>query len=182
MIWRGVEARSRGVKHTDLRKRRSQNLNHAKSGRLKASRFLILVTLILVCLGLRAEASELFPRPASLEPNVKFWVDVFTAYSYRDFIIHDRDKVWKVYQVLRVPGDGVPTQDDVEWANVYLKNRYRTALLHLATGQPPSDYIERDVVKLFRGEPVKAYAAAAENLRVQQGLKERLRETLVRAR
>ena len=157
-------------------------MNHAKSGMLRRSRFLILITLTVVCLGFRAEASELFPRPASLEPNVRFWVDVFTAYSYRDFIIHDRDKVWKVYQVLRMPGDGIPTQEDVEWANDYLKNRYRTALMHLSTGAPPSDYIERDIVKLFRGEPLKAYAAAADNLRVQQGLKERFRETLVRAR
>jgi len=152
------------------------------SGTLKTSWFLFFVALMVVGLGYRADASELFPRPASLEPNVHFWVDVFTAYSYRDFIIHDRDKVWKIYQVFHMPGDGIPTQDEVEWANAYLKQKYHTALLKLSTGQKPSGYIEEDVAKLFHGEPPQSYAAAAENLRVQQGLKERFRETLLRAR
>ncbi|HTY56480.1 MAG TPA: lytic transglycosylase domain-containing protein, partial [Candidatus Binataceae bacterium] len=143
---------------------------------------MIIAILAVLCGGRRANASELFPRPLSLEPNIHFWVDVFTAYSYRDFIIHDRDKVWKIYQVMHLPGEGLPSQEDVEWANDYLKLKYRTALLHLATGAKPSNYIEQDVTKLFRGEPLQAYAAAADNLRVQQGLRERFRETLVRAR
>ena len=149
---------------------------------LKASWFVTLLTLAVVCLGYRADASDLFPCPASLEPNVDFWVNVFTAYSYRDFIVHDRDKVWKIYQVFHLPGEGVPTQDDVEWANDYLKLKYRTALLRLASGQKPTGYVEDDIAKLFQGEPPQAYAAAADNLRVQQGLRERFRETLVRAR
>ncbi len=149
---------------------------------LKASWFLIFVTVAVVCLGYRADASDLFPRPASLESNVDFWVNVFTAYSYRDFIVHDRDKVWKIYQVFHLPGEDVPTQDDVAWANDYLKLKYRAALLRLASGQKPSGYVEEGIAKLFRGEPPQAYAAAADNLRVQQGLRERFRETLVRAR
>jgi membrane-bound lytic murein transglycosylase D len=157
-------------------------LKRVQSGMLKASWFLILATLAVVCLGYRADASDIFPRPTSLEPNIHFWVDVFTAYSYRDFIVHDRDKVWRIYQVFHLPGEGVPTQDDVEWANDYLKLKYRTALLRLASGQKPSGYVEEGIAKLFRGEPPQAYAAAAENLRVQQGLRERFRETLVRAR
>ena len=153
----------------------------AQSGMLKAFWLLILVMLPVVFLGYRADASDLFPRPTSLEPNVHFWVDVFTAYSYRDFVVHDRDKVWRIYQVFHLPGDGIPTQEDVEWANNYLKLKYRTALLRLASGQKPSGYVEEGIAKLFRGEPPEAYAAAAENLRVQQGLRERFRETLVRA-
>ncbi len=50
-----------------------------------------------------------FPRPASIEPNIKFWVDVFSAYSVRDFVLVDKDHVWRVYQVLHVPGEGSPT-------------------------------------------------------------------------
>src|SRR5271166_137256 len=65
-----------------------------------------------------------FPRPASIEPNVKFWVDVFSGYSVRDFVVHDKDQIWKVYQVLHIPGEGNPTPADVEWANTYLKAKY----------------------------------------------------------
>ncbi len=152
------------------------------SGMLKASWIFIILTLAVASVGYRADAADLFPRPAALESNVHFWVDVFTAYSYRDFVVHDRDKVWRIYQVFHLPGEAVPTQEDVEWANDYLKLKYRAILMRLASGQKPSGYVEEGVAKLFRGEPPEAYAAAVENLRVQQGLRERFRETLVRAR
>lgn len=138
-----------------------------------------------VPLATRSEASStisLFPRPAALEPNINFWVSVFTAYSYRDFVVHDRDKVWKVYQVLHLPGDGAPSPEEVQWASDYLKIKYRGVLTRLASGQEPIAYQEQAVARLFKGEPAQNYAAAADNLRVQQGLSERFRETLVRAR
>jgi membrane-bound lytic murein transglycosylase D len=123
-----------------------------------------------------------FPRPASIEPNIKFWVDVFSAYSVRDFVVHDKDDVWKIYQVLHIPGDGNPTKDDVEWANTYLKTKYGDILNRLAQGHQPATYEEQRVASLFKGERNPNYAAAAQNLRVQQGMAERFRDTLVRAR
>jgi peptidoglycan lytic transglycosylase D len=123
-----------------------------------------------------------FPRPASIEPNIKFWVDVFASYSERDFIVHDKDDVWKIYQVLHIPGDGSPTRDDVNWANTYLKTKYADMLNRLAQGNQPATYEEQSVAKLFKGERNPNFAAAAQNLRVQQGMAERFRETLVRAR
>lgn len=130
----------------------------------------------------RAGAHVEFPRPANLEPNVQFWVDAFTAYSYRDFVIHDRDQVWKVYQVLHLPGSGPPSSEQVEWVNAYLKAKYSNLLTGLAAGRKPQGADERQVAELFRGEPLDHYAAAADNLRVQQGLREQFREGLLRAR
>jgi membrane-bound lytic murein transglycosylase D len=121
-----------------------------------------------------------FPRPASLEPNIHFWVDVFTAYSYRDFVVHDRTKVWKIYEVLHMPGSGPLTQEEVEWARDYLRIKYSRALSRLASGQKPTGYVEGRIAALFRNEPAQNYAIAADNLRVQQGMRERFRETLVR--
>lgn len=144
----------------------------------------VLLTIVMVgaaSLCPRVDAADVpFPRPATLEPNVGFWVDVFTGYSYRDFIVHDRDNVWKIYEVLHLPGSGTPTQDDVEWARNYLKIKYSAALSRLASGQKPTGYVERRIAALFQGEPAKNYAIAADNLRVQQGMRERFREILVR--
>jgi membrane-bound lytic murein transglycosylase D len=123
-----------------------------------------------------------FPRPASIEPNIKFWVDVFTYYTSRDFLVTDKDEVWKVYQVFHVPGDGDPTPMDVEWANTYLKTKYTDILNRLATGAQPADYEEQRVASLFKGEHYPNYAMAAQNLRVQQGMNERFHDSLVRAR
>ena len=123
-----------------------------------------------------------FPRPASIEPNVDFWVNIFTAYSDRDFIVVDRDNVWRQYQVFHLPGDGQPTRTDIEWANNYLKIKYGDMLNRLATGHQPENDEERCVASMFKGEPPSALAAAAQNLRVQEGLREQFHEGLLRSR
>lgn len=130
----------------------------------------------------RAEAKASFPRPASLEPQINFWVDVFTAYSYRDFVITDRDDAYKIYQVYHLPGDGCPSRDEIDWANKYLKNKYSDILERLASGHEPRGTDERHVAEMFQGRSPYALRLAAENLRVQEGLKERFREGLLRSK
>ena len=123
-----------------------------------------------------------FPRPTSIEPNVNFWVDVFTKYSDHDFVIVDRDNVQRIYHVFHLPGDGQPTRSDIEWANNYLKTKYGDILNRLASGRGPGNDEEREVAAMFKGEPPSAYAAAAQNLRVQEGLREQFHEGLLRSR
>jgi membrane-bound lytic murein transglycosylase D len=123
-----------------------------------------------------------FPRPASIEPNIKFWIDVFSTYSERDFILHDRDKVWRVYQILHLPGDGPPSRAESDEVKDYLQIKFSNILNRLASGQPPADYEERQVATLFTGEPLSAYTAAAQNLRVQEGMREQFSEGLLRSR
>ena len=132
--------------------------------------------------SLRAETDVHFPRPTYIQPNVQFWVDIFTKYSVRDFAIVDRDKISRVYQVFRLPGDGGPNRDDIDWVNAYLKSKYGDMLERLASGHEPNTYDERRVSEMFKGEPLSAYSIAAQNLRVQEGLRERFREGMVRAR
>jgi len=122
-----------------------------------------------------------FPQPAAVQDNVKFWVDVFATYGVRDFIVHDRDQVDRIYQVIHLPGDGDPTREEVADLNDYLKSKYATALNHLATGASPANSDEQRVANMFKGEPPSAFAVAAQNLRVQQGLRERFREGLLRS-
>lgn len=129
-----------------------------------------------------AETKTSFPRPASLEPQVSFWVDVFTAYSYRDFVVADRDDVYKIYQVYHLPGDGSPSRDEIDWVNKYLKTKYSDILQRLASGREPQGADERHVAEMFQGRTPYALHFAAENLRVQEGLKERFREGLLRSK
>ena len=129
-----------------------------------------------------AGAEVSFPRPATIEPNVKFWVDVFAGYGERDFVIHDRQQVWRVYQVMHIPGDGTPTRDEGDSINNYLKAKYANILNRLAAGQPPANLEESRVADLFKGEAPGMYALAAQNLRVQQGMRERFQEGLLRSR
>jgi membrane-bound lytic murein transglycosylase D len=129
-----------------------------------------------------AESEVPFPRPSTIEPNVQFWVDIFTAYSNHDFVILDRDNVWRLYQVYHLPGDGQPSRTDIDWANAYLKSKYSDILTKLGSGREPSNYEERRVAQMFKGEPLSSYLAAAQNLRVQEGLREQFHDGLLRSR
>jgi peptidoglycan lytic transglycosylase D len=132
--------------------------------------------------GARASVTSPFPRPAALEPNIDFWVNAFTNWSERDFIIHDRDNVSRIYQKFTMPGDGSPTGEEIEWANAYLKAKYGDILNRLATGRQPIGWEEQRVAAMFKGQPVSAYALAAQNLRVQEGLSEQFHDSLLRSR
>jgi peptidoglycan lytic transglycosylase D len=156
----------------------------ASKSRLSARSALSLLATACLFIGMMSEVSaEIpFPRPPSIEPNVKFWVDIFAGYSQRDFVVLDRDQVWRIYQVLHLPGDGPPTRSEVAWVNDYLKNKFSNMLNRLASGQAPANYEERQVAALFRDEPLSAYAISAQNLRVQEGMREEFREGLLRSR
>jgi membrane-bound lytic murein transglycosylase D len=142
----------------------------------------ITVGLVVASHDASAETKLPFPRPKSIEPNVNFWVDVFTKYSDHDFVITDRDNVQRIYHVFHLPGDGQPSRTDIDWANDYLKIKYADILNRLASGHEPSNDDEREVAALFKGEPLSAYAAAAQNLRVQEGLREQFHDGLLRSR
>ena len=128
-----------------------------------------------------AKASP-FPRPAALEPNIDFWVKAFTYWSERDFVIHDRDNVSRIYEKFHMPGVGPPAGEEIEWANAYLKAKYGDILKRLATGQQPVGWEEQQVAAMFKGQSASAYALAAENLRVQEGLCEPFHDSLLRSR
>ena len=71
---------------------------------------------------------------------------------------------------------------DIEWANSYLKTKYGDILNRLASGREPADAEEREIAAMFKGEPLSAYSAAAQNLRVQEGLREDFHDGLLRSR
>jgi membrane-bound lytic murein transglycosylase D len=141
-------------------------------------------TLLLSMLAARtfAGAEVAFPQPASIQQNVKFWVDVFATYGVRDFVVHDRDQISHVYQVMHLPGAGDPSREEVEEINDYLKSKYTSDLNYLATGAPPANPEEQRIADMFKGAPTSAYAIAAQNLRVQEGLREHFREGLLRSK
>jgi peptidoglycan lytic transglycosylase D len=153
---------------------------------LRAVRLVVLLASIGViqAAGSRAIAGTRvrFPRPAALQPRIRFWQRIFTKYSWRDFVLHDADQVWKIYGVLHLPGNGPPTPRQTKWAKRRLKAEYRRVLMRLAAGRKPKTRTERGVAELFPDGPPDRFAVAAQNLKVQQGLRERFRKILLRSR
>src|SRR5213083_1510057 len=65
-------------------------------------RALFLATLLATLAQAAADVRQasLFPRPAELEPQIRFWRAVFTQYSAHQVVLHDAVHLDKVYKVL----------------------------------------------------------------------------------
>jgi membrane-bound lytic murein transglycosylase D len=62
-------------------------------------RFAVLLATFILLLTAPASA-DTFPRPVSLEPQIRFWRDVFGSYSRYQVVVHDTVDLDKVYSVL----------------------------------------------------------------------------------
>jgi membrane-bound lytic murein transglycosylase D len=124
-----------------------------------------------------------FPVYDCIQPNVSFWKKVFTQYSSRQGVIHDKDRLEIIYGVVdledrQVPGSARINEKRVEAA----RNRYGTILKQLAEGQAAATDDERRVAELFGPTAGPSdFRAASRNLRCQIGLKDRFREGLIRS-
>jgi membrane-bound lytic murein transglycosylase D len=140
---------------------------------------------VFVCLILPAAASGAegapFPRPAELEPDIRFWTRVFAVVDTRHGLIHDARHLDVVYEVIKVPaGLGRHARDKrVKRA----KTRYRKILLTLAKGKRKGlSAEERRVLGLWRdGVGNKTLRQAAERIRFQLGQSDRFRAGLIRS-
>ena len=63
--------------------------------------------LALIVLGIATPSlatSEAFPRPRSIEAQIRFWKAIFTEYSQDQVVVHDAVDLDKVYRVLDYRG------------------------------------------------------------------------------
>ena len=134
--------------------------------------------------------AETFPRPAVLEPQVKFWRSIFSEYSKYQVVLHDAVDLDKVYKVLdfRPYVDQGMTEGEVERLlraeTAYELERVRTTLRWLQEngGDPGSlGAEERHVYDLYRNDesPYRFLEAAGDKrLHSQRGLREKFMEGL----
>jgi membrane-bound lytic murein transglycosylase D len=104
--------------------------------------------------GQPARAADPFPIPEQLAPAARFWIDVFTRYSQRDYIIHDRIEPGHVYDVVTTTGAG-----DEE----LVAARVRAVVDRLAL---------TDLSGLDLSSPQVPAVAPADRVRVQRGMRE----------
>jgi membrane-bound lytic murein transglycosylase D len=126
-----------------------------------------------------------FPRPAAIEPQVRFWRAIFTEYSTHQVVLHDALRLDKVYGVLdfrRFLDDGMSegAVERLQRIETDLElERIRATLLRLhGLGSQPESLTpeEQKIWGLFADDssPDRFLAAADEKrLRSQRGLKER---------
>jgi membrane-bound lytic murein transglycosylase D len=131
--------------------------------------------------GTAAAASETFPEPPELKPDIDFWVQIFTHYNTRQGVLHDSRDLSVVYEHLEfAPGDSSRARQRK------ISNRreaLQTILRRLASGKRTGlNDAEATILALWPDEVSNTrLAQAAKDIRYQQGLQDRFREGLVRA-
>jgi len=134
-----------------------------------------------------APLSPHFPKPPALHASVEFWKRMFTEFGVGDFVLHDRDNLHVIYDVVQVSGttNERRAQELAKPAMERARDRYEAILVSLARGVPPEALgFEGRWVDQAWGCPCppELLIGAAWNIRAQQGLREKVEEGILRAR
>lgn len=126
---------------------------------------------------------ETFPVYPSIEPNVAFWIDMFTRYTRSQGVIHDARHLNRIYEVIRLdPSQTRTASKRNKKKKEAVQKKYKRILLALAAGKPPATPKEKQVVQLFgkKASP-RDFKQAAHVLRCQTGLSQHFKEGLIRS-
>jgi len=136
--------------------------------------------LAILFLTLSAVAAD-FPRPAGLEPDVRFWMRIFSEVPSQQALIHDNRHLDIVYAQLDLPDKGDFRAKRRFSERVHKK--YKAILKTLAGGKRDGLTTEEARVLALWPQDVSnaELRAAAGRVRTQQGLADGFRDGLVRA-
>jgi len=140
-----------------------------------------LLLLILIVGVASARAGEVFPLPPELEPDVDFWVSIFTRYNSDEGVLHDNRDLDIVYERVDLPAN-LSRRERQRQVKIR-RQRLQRVLRTLAAGK--RDGLSAEEARILGLWPVgisnKILAAAVKRIRYQQGLADRFRQGLVRS-
>ena len=125
--------------------------------------------------------ADLFPLPPELEPDVNFWLSIFTQYTTRDGVLHDNRFLGVVYEQVPLP-ENVSRRQRQRIAD-QRRQHYKSVLRTLAGGKRSNLTADEARVLALWPEDVsnEELNAASGRIRLQLGLSDRFREGLVRS-
>jgi len=128
------------------------------------------------------QAENRFPLYDCIRKNVQFWEKVYSQYTTRQGILHDKNDLSIIYTVIdlvdwRTPGAGQINRKMIKMARL----RYKAILANLAKGKKPRTAEEKRVAAMFRGKGHKAMLRARNSIRLQIGQKDRFLEGVIRS-
>lgn len=134
-----------------------------------------------LCLSTLSVASDPFPRPAELKPDIDFWVKIYTEVDTNSGLLHDAWNLAVVYGRVDLPGYA-PREHRQKLIDE-ARNRYQTALRQLASGKRSN--LTADEQKAFnawpKGTSSERFRQAADEIRFQLGQSDRFLAGLVRS-
>jgi membrane-bound lytic murein transglycosylase D len=124
-------------------------------------------------------AKSPFARPPELEPDVQFWIRVYSEISTNEGFIHDQHDLSVVYETVHFTA--AESQKEREQQVEAVRQRYQLILSHLGHGAPPQDSDERRVRALWGKADAGRLLQAIDDVRFQLGQSDRFRAGLYRA-
>ena len=128
-----------------------------------------------------ASADETFPQPPELNPDVDFWISIFTRYSTDEGVLHDNRNLAVVYERVDMP----PTLSRRERQRRVeaRRKKIQSVLRSLSSGKRENlSEAEARVLALWPdGVSNDTLESAVQRIRFQQGLRDRFREGLARS-
>jgi membrane-bound lytic murein transglycosylase D len=126
-------------------------------------------------------AAETFPQPAELQPDVDFWVSIFTRYSTDEGVLHDNRNMGVVYDRLDMPAKLSRRERN---RHVDARRKQLQAVLRsLASGKRSN--LSAEEARLLALWPAgvtdATLSAAVKRIRFQHGLSDRFKEGLERS-
>ena len=125
-------------------------------------------------------AGDLIPRPAALEPDVQFWIKVYSQITTNEGYLHDQYNLSVIYETLHFDAD-TPVHERKARVEAQ-RDRIVEALRHLGSGAAPANADEQKVHDLWPPDTAPArFAEAVDDVRFQLGQSDRFRAGLMRA-
>ncbi len=158
------------------------------SSPLKPLRFLFII--IIVLLYGAGNASTLhanidttkFPAYPAIQANINFWEKVYSTYSTRQAVIHDRNDLTKIYDVITIIDYLLPGAQQLNKPLIEsTKQKYSTILSRLGQGIKPVTKEEHRIAALHKNASRSQLIEASEAIRSQIGQKERFRQGVIRS-
>jgi peptidoglycan lytic transglycosylase D len=135
---------------------------------------------LMLCCTLARAAEPQLSVPPELQPDVQFWIRVYSEISTNEGFIHDQHNLAVVYETLHFAPELSPKERQARVDEV--RERYQLLLEHLAGGAAPQDAEEQRVALLWgaEGNPAR-YEQARVDVRFQLGQSDRFRAGLQRS-
>ena len=126
-------------------------------------------------------ADELMPRPAALEPDVQFWIRVYTQIDTNAGFLHDQYRLSVVYETLHFAPDS--SQSARERQVDAARERIAAALKRIAAaGDAPLSEDDQRIRDLWGADVDPGrLRAAVDDIRFQLGQADRFRAGLIRS-
>ena len=141
----------------------------------------LLIALSCLCGAALAQESNPFAVPPELEPDVRFWVRVYSEVTTDQGLLHDSWYLGLVYEVLRFDPDVSVAMRERQVAEA--KERYAALLHRFANGDTENlSRHERRILQAFGADATpRQYLDAIERIRFQLGQADRFHEGLIRS-